>query len=394
MRGALLLFGALIFAVILDSCKSQELEYIEPFNFEIEIEIPEVDIDADVPAVVAPPIPSVQASAAAQQLTGQVNTATNPADVPTSVKSSVSTAATVATSSGVTTTQVQAFNKNGLNTISTTPPSQLDQTILSASTSAAQNPIIKSLFPTVSLPGGRIAAAEPANGSGPINGGNPVVAVLPPGLCNAFYPTFKESELVDGGSTTVEVCAGRCGQIQCFDQITGICADKSREQFGAAFTEGRNYINGLQGAGLDEIYNPLFAAIPGRKTTRDNTAKATFDASLLAVTNQVKDLIDASDRFLAAANQSGNPADLEVATNVRFFAMLYFYYSYSQIYESYQSTLTINAQAAVKEDDDLDKAKVRAFNNLEFKFWDEIVFKIEDAFTKAIGNCHNQGTGN
>ncbi|MFZ9982266.1 MAG: hypothetical protein ACO3FI_09570, partial [Cyclobacteriaceae bacterium] len=260
----------------------------------------------------------------------------------------------------------------------------------------------KSLFPTVSPPGGlgvigwmgRIAAAEPANGSGPGNGGNPVVAVLPPGLCNAFYPTFKESELVDGGSTTVEVCAGRCGQIQCFEEITGICADKSREQFGAAFTEGRTYINGLQTTGLDEIYNPLFAAIPGRKTFRDNTAKAIFDANLLIVTNQVKDLIDASDRFLAAANQSGNPADLEVAINVRFFAMLYFYYSYSIIYESYQSTLTIIAQAAVKEDDDLDKAKVRTFNNLEFKFWDEIVYQIEVAFIKAIGNCHNQGTGN
>jgi len=395
MRGALLLSGALFFAVILDSCKSQDLEYIEPFNFEINIEIPEVEIDADIPAVVAPSIPSVQASAAAQQLTSQVSASTNPADVPTSVKSSLSTAASVATTGGVTTTQVQSFNKNGLTTIASTPPSQLDQTILNASVAAAQNPSIKSLFPTLSAPAARIAAAEPANGSsGPNNGSNPVVAVLPPGLCNAFYPTFKQSELVAGGSNSIDVCSGRCGQIQCFDEITGICADKSREQFGAAFTEGRAYINGLQGAGLDEIYNPLFSAIPGRKTTRDNTAKATFDAGVLAVTNQVKDLIDASDRFLVVANQSGNPADLEVANNVRFFAMLYFYYSYSKAYEAYQSTLTINGQAAVKEDDDLDKAKVRAFNNLEFKFWDEVIFKIEDAFIKAIGNCHNQGTGN
>ncbi|MFZ9982930.1 MAG: hypothetical protein ACO3FI_12965, partial [Cyclobacteriaceae bacterium] len=183
MRGALLLFGALIFAFVLDSCKSQDLEFIEPFDFEIDIEIPEVDIDADIPAVGPLAIPAVVASADTENLNSQVNTATNPDDVPASVKSSVSTAATVATSSGVTTTQVQAFNKNSLNTISTTPPSQLNQTILSASTSAAQNPSIKSLFPTVSPPGGlggswiiyvpsRIAAAEPANGSGPGNGGN------------------------------------------------------------------------------------------------------------------------------------------------------------------------------------------------------------------------------
>lgn len=391
MRGALLLFGTLTIAVVLDACKSQDLEYIEPFNFEIEIEIPEVEIDADVPAVVAPPIPSVTPSAAAQQLTNSVSTSANPADVPADVKSSISTASTVATSSGVTTAQVQSFNKNGLASIASTPPTQLNQTILNASATAAQNPLIKSLFPTLSIPGGRIAAQPEA---GPLNGGNPVVAVLPPGLCNAFYPTFKEAELVDGGSLSVEICSGPCRQIRCFDEITGICADKSREQFGASFTEGRAYVNGLQGAGLDEIYNPLFAAIPGRKTTRDNTAKATFDASVLAVTGQVNNLLDAADRFLATANQSGNPADLEVANNVRFFAMLYFYYSYSQVYDAYQTTLTANTQAAAKEDTDLDNAKLRAFNNLEFKFWDEIVVKIEDAFIKAIGNCHNQGTGN
>lgn len=410
MRGALLVIGSLIIAVIVDSCKSQDLENIEPFSFKIDFETPEIEIEADVPAIVEPVVPSVQPSAAAQQLTSQVTSSSNPADVPAAVQTSISTASAIATSSGVTPAQVQAFDQSDLKTITSTPPAQLDQNILKASKAAAENPVIKNLFPALKLPGGRIADNSLYTGNvnpvlredlvlaecvGGLDSDEITPECILEGLCGSFYPTFLlRAQLGDKtAGPNATVCPGGCRQINCFQQRTGSCADNARKQFALAYKEGRLYAFDLQTNGLDKIYNPLLSEIPGRKTKRDNAAKAIYDASILSLENQVKELLDAADRFQKTANQTANPFDIQIAADVRFFSLLYFYYYYSIIVSSYVETLEINSRAAGEEEANINVERTFAFNRLEFKFYDEILTKIEQAFIKASDNCHNQGLG-
>ena len=339
--------GTLIAALLLESCKSQELEFVQPFNFVIEdLEPPDITLELEAPVIEEPALPSVQTPSETKQQVSQLSAATTPQDVPAAVQNTLNATASVLTDAGVSASQVNSFDAGDFSSISSTPVSSLNSNILAAGAAAAQDPVLTSLFPSISVPSGRVAAGS-ASGTVIVENG-PMIPF----------------------------------------EVTGPCADRARDLFETA-RAALLQLKADKENETEDFYAPLYTQLSTRQTSRNAKAADSLNVRIARLNSLVSDMLTVSDRFANNADQ----AYKDLSFQIRSLALVYYLYTYSLIRTVYDLTITANEAAKNSEKSDLDAAKQ---NNLDFilQKFNETQATYEAALAKSLSDCHNQGGGN
>jgi len=347
VRLSLIFFGVIALSLSLDSCKSGELEGIEPFEFKVDYPDPPDDINLEKPAVSEPQLPTVQQSAEATQQTQAIAAAATPAALPPSVQASLAASTSVATATGLSPTAVQSFDKGDLNALASTPVANLDPNIVAAAVAAAQNPVLRALFPVIKVPGtgGRISETS---------------QIIP--IAEPFMP---------------EVILGTTEQV-------APCAEKLIEAFKVQVEELDQWRDKNQNA-INAFYSPaLFTEVDNRFESRKTLLVANYNALIDLVKQNTILILEAADRF-----QNDFPAE---AQQIRQFALIWYYYNLILFDDFYKRSLAELQNARDKEKNDLNDAKALALEEVAAAY-KENYDKYKEAFDIAYDKCHNQGSG-
>lgn len=346
--GLTMVLGAAICASLLESCKSKDLEFVEPFEFVLpDLEPPDIQVELEAPVVAEPTVPTITVPNQAQQQTSQLAAAATPQDVPTAVQNSLDAASNIASAAGVSASDVNSFDQNDFTAISSTPVDDLNSSILAAGQAAAQNPVLTSLFPSLSAPSGRFASAP---------GANQLPDVLEP--------------------------------MQPFEEVTGPCADRARDLFEQA-RAALLQIKADKESEVNAFFTPLYSDLNSRQASRNGIAADSLTVRISRLNTLVASMLTTADRF----TNNGDQASIDLAFQIRSLAVIYYIYTYSLIRGAYDSTVTINETAKNNEKADLDAAKQNALDFILAKF-NETQAKYEAALAKGLEDCHNQGGGN
>ena len=349
-RFGTLLSAVLIVAVVfsLDSCKGSDLEFIDPFEFPIDYEEPEEPVIPQEPTASTPVLPTVTpVPAAAQQQSNALTSAATPAAIPANVQTTLSNAGSVSSSSGLNSTTVQNFDKGDLNAIGSTPVANLDQNVVAAAQAAAQNPVLKALFPSLTIPGGRIASGSVNSIGSTENSPNPII----PGTIAATLETLLP------------------------------CQIKLQEDFDNAIADLDAWKQPRVNA-VTSDFNAGIAAVNTAYTQGVANALAQKNATIESAKAFVSSALDNADRFASI--------DAALATAIRQFAILYYYYAL--IISDLYYTTAVQAYTLVKTTD------TNAWNNWKEVGLDQIntAYNSKKAeytatFEDAYAKCHNQG---
>lgn len=353
----LLPLGFLVVALLFFRCSSQDLEFIQPYQFVVEnitVE-PLPPVTETEPPVAEPPAPVVREPEVVTVIINDIENAESEDDVEEETVQILTAVVDFVEAQDdekeeAVAQKAEALDEDVVGDV-LREDAELDERILATAVAAAASDEIGNLFPEIELP----------TLPGDIPGGR------------LIFEEFDEIEEIEIDLELFRI-----------NTLVGPCATTAQNAYDVELnnlnTQRTNNLNTAE-----QNFNRRVSEADARLNARNLAALNNYRASLLAVQSFINSYLRA-----AASIQRFSP---RLASNLRYYALLYMYYYRFIIDESYRFNLEANARFRTQEVNNATTLRQQTVNTINTQYNTRLA-ELNTALRNALDNCHNQGTGN
>lgn len=328
-------------------CADKDLEFLDPFQFvnnDFEgLVLPTINDPA--PAAVVPPTAQVVVPNQTVAIVNDVSGATRPEDITDANKTNLNNVdnaveALPVTQRTIIETEAAALTPARIDAIML-QPNAVAPASQAAVNALLQNPAIRSLFPSVTLP-----APAPGNRE------------------------FSIEEIEEAFGARIET-------------LVGPCADAAREAYNRAIAEITADRNAKQSA-INATATTRTQEANARRTTRDQAINTLYNNLNTNARNTALSLLTAANAI--------RPLDAELAEEIRIYTFVYLVTWTNAITSGRTADLAASQAALTTDLANITAARTTATNALTTAFNNQVA-EANRRLNAALNACHNQGTG-